>query len=72
MKAKLIFKLPEDLNEYKMASKASDMYSVLWDHDQWLRSKIKYEELDDQQHEAYKKCRENLRELQIENNIELL
>jgi hypothetical protein len=55
-----------------MASKASDMHSVLWDHDQWLRSKIKYEELDDQQHEAYKKCRENLRELLIENNIELL
>jgi hypothetical protein len=72
MKAYLVFNLPEDLTEYKMANRASDMHSVLWDHDQWLRSKIKYEELDDAQHEAYKKCRENLRELLIENNIELL
>ena len=72
MKAYLVFNLPEDLTEYKIANRASDMHSVLWEYDQWLRSKIKYEELDDAQYEAYKKCRENLRELLIENNIELL
>jgi len=72
MKAILEFDLPEDINEYKLANNASAMYSILWDHDQWLRSKIKYEELSDDQHQAYQECRKKLRELLIENNIDLL
>lgn len=71
MKAKLIFNLPDDMHEYKLASNASAMHSILWDHDQWLRSKIKYEELTDEQHKAYKDCRDKLMKLLIENNIDL-
>ena len=71
MKAKLIFNLPDDRHDYKLASNASAMHSVLWDHDQWLRSKIKYDELTDEQHKAYKDCRDKLIKLLIENNIDL-
>ena len=33
---------PDDAVEYRTASKARDMSSVLWDFDQWLRQLHKY------------------------------
>lgn len=72
MKVKLIFNLPEDLDDYKMANNASSMYSSIWEMDQWLRSEIKYNgKLTDDQHESYEKCRDKLNKILIENNIEL-
>ena len=74
MKAKLEFNLPEDHEEYELASKASSMYSVLWDMDQWLRAQYKYmpdKEYSEDKYETYEKCRELLRELMFKNNINL-
>jgi hypothetical protein len=74
MKAILKFKLPEDNIEYELASKASSMYSVLWDMDQWLRTQYKYmpdEEYSKDKYETYEKCRAHLRELMLENSINL-
>ena len=64
MKAVLIFNLPEDNQEFELASKALKMYSTLWDLDLWLRSEIKYKdkELDE--------VREKLRELMADNRID--
>ena len=42
MEAILKFELPDEQSEYDLVNKASDMYSLLWDFDQWLRSEIKY------------------------------
>lgn len=42
MKVTLHFNLPEEKSEYDLVNKASDMYSLLWNFDQWLRSEIKY------------------------------
>jgi len=47
------------------------MRSVLWEMDQWLRAKMKYEDLPDYQYEVYKECRKYLRDLTIEENIDL-
>jgi hypothetical protein len=47
------------------------MRSVLWDLDQWLRAKLKYEELTDGQYDAYKATRDELRRLLIEENIDI-
>ncbi len=44
-KATLTFDLndPDDQCKYRCASKATDMWLVLWDLDQWLRRQHKYD-----------------------------
>lgn len=71
MKATLTFNLPEEQHEYMNAVQGAKMRSILWDLDQWLRSKLKYEELSDGQYDAFKETRDHLRELLIEENIDL-
>ncbi len=71
MKATLTFNLPEEEHEYMNAVQGAKMRSILWDLDQWLRSKLKYEELSDGQYDAFKETRDHLRELLIEENIDL-
>jgi hypothetical protein len=44
MKATLEFNLPEDNEEFEMASKAMDWSILAWDIDQFIRNKIKYEQ----------------------------
>jgi hypothetical protein len=71
MKAKLIFDLPEESHEWENALQGSKMRSTLWEYDQWLRSKIKYEDLNDEQYQVYQGCRDQLRTLLIENNLDI-
>jgi hypothetical protein len=71
MKATLTFNLPEEEHEYTNAVEGAKMRSILWDVDQWLRSKMKYEELSDGQFDAFKETRDHLRRLLIEENIDL-
>ena len=71
MKATLTFTLPEETHEYLNASQGAQMRTILWDVDQWLRAKLKYEELTDGQYDAFKETREHLRHLLIEENIDL-
>ena len=44
MKAILEFNLPEDEEQFNVASKGTDWALVVWDIDQLLRKKLKYEE----------------------------
>ena len=44
MKAILEFDLPEDKEEFEVASKAMDWSILAWDIDQFIRNKIKYEQ----------------------------
>ena len=71
MKAKLIFDLPEEHHEWRNAIDGSKMRSVLWEFDQWLRSKVKYEDLTDEQFKVYQGCRDHLRTLLYEENLDL-
>lgn len=71
MKAILQFNLPKENHEYLNASQGAQMRSILWNVDQWLRAKLKYEELSDGQYDAFKETREYLRSLLIEENIDL-
>lgn len=69
MKAILKFKLPDDNLEFKIASQPLSWWSTLYDFDQHLRSKLKYEELTEQEYEIYDNIREKLFELMTEHNI---
>jgi len=72
MKAILEFNLPEDNVEYELVNNAGKMHSVLWEMDQWLRTQYKYmpdEEYNEVAYNTYQKCRDQLRELMCEENI---
>jgi hypothetical protein len=71
MKATLTFNLPEEEHEYCNAVDGAKMRSTLWQIDQWLRAKLKYEDLTDGEYDAFKQTRGELRKLLIEENIDL-
>lgn len=74
MKAILEFNLPEDNQEFKLATKASDWWNVCWEMDQWLRQQYKYmpdEKYSKEKYDAYYEAREKLFELMSENGVSL-
>jgi len=73
MKAILEFNLPEDDQEFELATKGLGFWNVLWELDQSLRSKTKYapDDLPQDKYDAYQEIRDELRELMSENNISL-
>jgi hypothetical protein len=42
MKASIEFQLPEENDDFKMASQAAAFQSAVWEFDQWLRSISKH------------------------------
>ena len=44
MEAILKFDLPEDKEEFEVASKAMDWSILAWDIDQYIRNRLKYQE----------------------------
>ena len=71
MKATIEFDLPEDTEDLDTALAAQRYRSTLWDLEQWLRNKLKYEQLTPEQDKAYQECRDQLHELLNENNVTL-
>ena len=71
MKAKLIFNLPEENHEFLNATQGANMRYVLSNFDEWLRRKVKYEDLNDEQYQVYQGCRDHLRTVMYENDINL-
>lgn len=73
MKAVLEFEFPKDDVDFYWATNGAKMNIVLWDMDQWLRGQIKYapDEMSDDKLEAFEECREKLRELLDEYNLDL-
>lgn len=70
-KAILEFNLPEDNQEFLLATKGLDFWSVLWELDQDLRAKTKYapDDLPQDKYDAYQEVRDKLYELMSESNI---
>lgn len=71
MKARLEFDLPEEIHDFENATQGGKLRSVLWEFDQWLRAKVKYEDLTDEQHQVYQGCRDHLRTLLYEENLDI-
>jgi hypothetical protein len=71
MKAKLEFNLPDDQQDFTLAVNAMNFWHVLWEMDQYLRSKTKYapDDLPEDKYDAYQEVRDKLFELMSENNI---
>lgn len=71
MQATLTFNLPEDREDFELASKAVDYSIVLNDIDQFLRSKIKHSDATEEQQKVYEEIRMQLRTYAIERNISI-
>ena len=73
MKAILEFNIPEDQDDFESASQGYKWWSVAWDMDQWLRNQIKYapDGMTDDELKAFEECREKLRELIDDYNLNL-
>jgi len=71
MKAILKFDLPEENEEFEIASNGWKYKSILWEFDNHLRSKIKYTDLNDIEYDICTKIREHLWELVNRENLTL-
>ena len=74
MKATLEFNLPEDNDDFKLATKGKDWWNVCWEMDQWLRAQYKYmpdTEYSKDKYDAYYEAREKLFELMNQNGVSL-
>ncbi len=60
---------PEDMDLHKKVLTARNVYSVLWDYDQWLRGIIKYEERE--KHPSMEEVREKFHELLDQHEVTL-
>jgi len=71
MKAILEFNLPEDNQEFTVATNGLNFWHVLYDLDQSLRSKTKYapDDLPEDKYNAYQEIRDELRELMSDHNV---
>lgn len=68
-KGTIKFDLPEEKREFDAAINAMELGFCLWDFDQYLRSRIKYEELNDDQYKALQDARDKLWELMDERGV---
>jgi hypothetical protein len=67
-KATLVFKLPEEKDEYQWATEGFKYLRTIEDLDDYLRRKLKYEELTEEQDRIYQEIRSKLWELRNEED----
>lgn len=65
MKARLEFNLPDEQNEFTLANNGSNFYCALFEIDNYLRNKIKYEceSLSEEELKTYEKIREEVNQI---------
>lgn len=68
-KATLEFNLPEENEEFRMASRCSDYYLCLWDIYNVFRSKLKYEDLDEKEYDMYDEFRKKFVEILEDHDV---
>lgn len=71
MKAIIKFKLPEENHEFANAMQGSKMRSILHEHLEYLRTELKYSDLNEEQYKAYKECQKHLNDLLIDEQIDV-
>jgi len=70
MKAKLEFNLPEEKEEFELACSGSAWSNIAWLMDQFLRSKVKYGEIESfTTCDAYQAARDYLWESMDDNGV---
>lgn len=71
MKALLEFTLPEDEDAYRMAIQAPEAFCVIREMSEWLRGKVKYEEMPEEVRAAVDEARGQLFALLQDHGVTL-
>lgn len=71
MKAVLEFQLPDEQEEFKLAQDGVLYSIVLHELDNYLRGKIKYEDLPEEIDKIYQEIRDKLHEFSNEHGVEV-
>ena len=58
MIGKLVYKLPEEREDFEIAQNGVNYSIATHEFSEWLRSQIKYKELTDEEHRIYTEVRE--------------
>lgn len=70
MKAILEFNMDDDKNDFELAINGRKWYVLAWEFDQYLRTRMKYEEsISDDEYKAVEAAREKLRDLMFESGL---
>lgn len=73
MKAILEYDLPEDQSNFNLAVKSWELWHVLWELDNFLRSNTKYapDDMSSDEFKAYEKVREEFYRIMNDNGVSL-
>jgi hypothetical protein len=69
MKAKLIFNLPEEQEEFNDAVNGSAFKTSIWELDQYMRSQLKHGDLPDDVHDKVQEIRDQLHSILDDNKV---
>jgi hypothetical protein len=61
----------DEEEEFQICIKSMDYWNALFDLDQWLRNKLKYEDINEEQYKAFEEVRNELHQKLNEYNINL-
>jgi hypothetical protein len=70
-KVTIEFNSIEEQHELELCINASKWYSIVWDYSEYLRTKIKYDELSDDAYKAIEQAREKLHELLNDEGLKI-
>jgi hypothetical protein len=70
-KVTIEFNSIEEQHELELCINASKWYSIVWDYSEYLRTKIKYDELSDDAYKAIEEAQEKLHELLNDEGLKL-
>jgi hypothetical protein len=70
-KVTIEFNTIEEQHELELCINASKWYSIVCDYSEYLRTKIKYDELSDDAYKAIEEAREKLHELLNDEGLKL-
>ncbi len=71
-RATLSWKIPDEREDFELAQKAVSLKSALFEVDQWLRQKLKYDDkLSDQEREIYQTVRDQFFLILSQEGVEL-
>jgi hypothetical protein len=70
-KVTIEFNSIDEQHELELCINASKWYSIVWDYSEYLRTKIKYDELSDDAYKAIEEVREKLHELLNDEGLKL-
>lgn len=62
---------PDDVREHRLHTKAKDLAIAVWDYDQYLRGRLKYEELSELEYKSLDEARTKLRECLYDYGVSL-